>query len=215
MGILVLSSATSPAGASPETEDESGAFKSEGDRTSTSKRGVLFVGSSSIKLWRTRIYFPTLPCTNVGAFGFHISDVNHSVARIVYPHEPKVIIFYAGDNDIAAGMSPEKVLFDYQQFVHRVRQHLPDTSIVFISIKPSVLRQSQWARMRQANRLIEDFCRSDEHLSYADVATPMLDAMGSPRRDLFAPDGLHLNAEGYRLWTGIVSPIIELAYHES
>jgi lysophospholipase L1-like esterase len=91
---------------------------------------------------------------------------------------------------------------------------LPHIRIVFISIKPSVLRRPLWAKMRQANRLIQAFCRSDEHLAYADVATPMLDDAGSPRRDLFAPDGLHLNGEGYRLWTGVVSPIVERAFSE-
>ncbi len=200
--------------ASARSDDENGSSETGEDRVGSAKHGLLFVGSSSIKLWHLGTYFPNLPCTNVGVGGFHISDVNHAIARLVFPHEPKVIIFYAGDNDIAAGKTAGQVLASYREFVHRVRGHLPDARVVFISIKPSILRRSLWGRMRQANQLIEEFCRSDPHLTYADVATPMLDTMGSPRRDLFAPDGLHLNGEGYRLWTGVISPIVERAYSE-
>ncbi len=207
MATFVLSSLTRQALAG--AEEETGEVQ-----PSAAKHGLLFVGSSSIRLWQVTTYFPSLPCTNVGVGGFHISDVNHALGRLVFPHEPKVIVFYAGDNDIAAGKTPGQVLTSYREFVHRVRGQLPDARIVFISIKPSVLRRALWGKMRQANRMIEQFCRSDERLAYADVATPMLDGVGSPRRDLFAPDGLHLNGEGYRLWTGVISPIVERAYNE-
>jgi lysophospholipase L1-like esterase len=127
----------------------------------------------------------------------------------VLPYEPRVIVFYAGDNDIAAGASPEIVLFDFHTFVELVHDKLSDTRILFLSIKPSPVRHELWGRMQEANRLIESLCSGDYRLRYVDVATAMLDAEGNPRRELFLEDGLHMNTLGYRLWTEVVSPVVE------
>jgi lysophospholipase L1-like esterase len=185
------------------------AFDSWDSQNAFPRDGVLFVGSSSIRMWRTAESFPDLPVINRGFGGSHISDVVHYVDRVVLKYAPRGVVFYAGDNDIAAGKSPERVARDFRRFVEIVHQLLPATRIYYLPIKPSVARWKLWPQMQEANALIAHLCDNDERLEYIDTATPMLGDDGQPRKDLLIDDGLHLNAEGYRVWTTIVHPYLE------
>lgn len=184
-------------------------------KNSFASDAVLFVGSSSIKLWPTRESFGELPVINRGFGGSQISEVNHFAERIVLRYAPKVIVFYAGDNDMAAGKSPKRVFDDYREFVKIVHGKLPRTRIVFVSIKPSGRRWSLWPVMAQANKMVEDFSGTDRRLIYFDSATPLLAGDGKPDAKLFLKDNLHLNADGYRVWTRLLRPVIEEAMRPS
>jgi len=153
---------------------------------------VLFVGSSSIRMWRTAECFAGLAVINRGFGGSQISDVNYFVDRIVLKYQPKVIVFYAGDNDIAAGKSAERVLQDYRRFVQIVRRKLPATPIIYVGIKPIGSRWTLWPAMKQANSMIEQLCDKDPRLLYFDSATPLLDAQGKPNAELFLKDTQHI-----------------------
>jgi lysophospholipase L1-like esterase len=187
-------------------EAEIAAFESWDKKNAVPRDAVLFVGSSTIRLWPTAESFPHLPVVNRGFGGSHISDVNHFAQRIVLKYEPRVIVFYAGDNDIADGKSPQRVAGDFQAFVRRVQQRLPDTQIIYLSIKPSLARWKLWPTMQQANARVKKLCRGDHRLRYVDTAAAMLGPDARPRADLLLDDGLHLNAAGYREWTALLSP---------
>ena len=186
-------------------------FEDWDSRNSFPSDAVLFVGSSSIRLWPTRECFKELPVINRGFGGSQISEVNTYAKRIVLPYAPKAIVFYAGDNDIAAGQSAERVLADYKAFTKLVHASLPATRIIFISIKPSRSRWALWPVMSEANEMIRDFSRKDKRLFYFDGAAPLLGADGLPNLELFMPDKLHLNGKGYEVWTKLLRPIIEEA----
>ncbi|QDU38132.1 GDSL-like Lipase/Acylhydrolase [Maioricimonas rarisocia] len=168
--------------------------------------GVLFVGSSSIRLWDLEKSFPGLDAINRGFGGSHTADAVHYFDRIVAPHKPRVIAMYAGDNDIAGNKPPCQVLDDFRQFVSKVEETLPGTKVVYIAIKPSLKRWNLVHKMRAANALIEAECVEKDHLEYVDIDAPMLGEDGMPREELFANDGLHLSPAGYELWTELVRP---------
>ena len=172
------------------------------------KNAVLFVGSSSIRLWNLSKSFPGLDAINHGFGGSQIADSVQFAPRIVNKYEPRLIVFYAGDNDIGFGKKPEQVAADFRAFAAVVHKDLPQTKILFLSIKPSILRWKLWDKAQRANAEIEDFCKRDNRLVYVDIATPMLGEDGKPRSELFAPDGLHLNAKGYELWASILWPML-------
>ena len=172
---------------------------------------VLFVGSSSIRMWPTRECFGEFAVLNRGFGGSQISDVNYFVERIVLRYGPKVIVFYAGDNDVAAGKSARRVFEDYEKFIKLVHKKLPGTRIIYIGIKPSGSRWSLWPVMNQANTMIKDFSGKDGRLYYFDSATPLLSSDGKPNADFFLKDQLHLNDKGYEVWTKRLRPIIEKA----
>lgn len=172
---------------------------------------VLFVGSSSIRMWRTHDCFPDLPVLNRGFGGSHISDVLHFADRLVLPYKPRVIVFYAGDNDIAAGKSAQRVFEDYHKFVGIVHARLPETRIIFLAIKPSESRWSLWPEAKKANELMQHVCGPDGEVLYADLARPLLGSDGKPRSELFLGDKLHLNAAGYKVWTEALTPVLQQA----
>lgn len=170
------------------------------------QHAVLFIGSSSIVKWTTLARdFPGVPVINRGFGGSELSDTVFYADRIAIPYRPRLIVVYAGENDLQLGQSAQEVFASFQAFHRKIHAALPQTRIVYISIKPSPSRAKIRDKVIAANTLIAAECRRDPRLAFADVYTPMLDAKGEPRAELFVKDLLHLNATGYALWTPIVA----------
>ena len=173
------------------------------------RHGVLFVGSSSIRMWTTLAAdFPGVPVINRGFGGSAIADSTYFADRIVVPYHPRLIVMYAGDNDIAEGCTPRQVLEEFEAFVARVRRDLPDVAVAYVSIKPSIARASMWPRMHEANRLIAAWSKTQSRVAFVDVAAAMLDAHGKPRVALFRDDGLHMTPAGYAIWVRALKPVL-------
>ncbi|MGO8928620.1 MAG: SGNH/GDSL hydrolase family protein [Limisphaerales bacterium] len=174
------------------------------------KDAVLFIGSSSIRFWTNLGQaFPGHKVLNRGFSGSQLSDSVAFVHRIVTPYRPKLVLLYAGDNDIASGKSPQRVLNDFKAFVSRIHAALPHTHIAYIAIKPCPAREKYLDHVKTANRLVQEYTASDNRLLFIDVFTPMLTKAGRPRADLCISDGLHPNAQGYELWASIIRPILD------
>ena len=140
--VVILSSSTS----AEEKRDFSrwekaiAAFEEQDAKKPPPQNAIVFVGSSSVRLWKLQKSFPDLQTINRGFGGSQIVDSVHFAERIILKHEPRIVALYAGDNDIAAGKSPTQVAADFKQFVKSVRIMLPKTRIIFIAIKPSIKR---------------------------------------------------------------------------
>lgn len=203
------SNASEPAPASAEQawyEPEIRAFE-EADRAAPPAAGmVLFVGSSSIRMWDSleRDMAPA-PVLKRGFGGSRTGEVLAVFDRIVRPYKPRVIVYYCGDNDLgtdntdAAGAAEGFIAFD-----RRARDLWPDVRVLYIAIKPSIARWRNWDAMRRANEIVRAYCDATPGAEFLDIATPMLGADGTPDPTLFLGDGLHLNAKGYALWTSVV-----------
>jgi lysophospholipase L1-like esterase len=186
------------------------AFEAADKTNPPPRNAILLLGSSSIRLWKDApAQFPEHRLINRGFGGSHLADSVAFTERIVLPYQPKLVLLYAGDNDIAAGKSPEQVATDFKAFVTKVQAALPATRIAFIAIKPSPSRLKFLPAIKTANRLIQESIAGQPQLEYVEVFTPMLGADGQPRAELFVGDQLHLNDAGYKLWAGIVKPVLE------
>jgi lysophospholipase L1-like esterase len=170
--------------------------------------GVVFVGSSSIRLWPrlAQEFGPGTPVINRGFGGSTLADCHAFAWELVVQYRPRQVVVYAGDNDLAEGRTPAQVLESFKGFVAAVRQELPAARIDFISIKPSPLRAALVPQAREANALLAAYVATLPDAGFIDVFTPMLDAAGAPRADLYGPDRLHMNAAGYALWRELVGP---------
>ena len=213
LGVMLLAAAVwmggRPAAQADQWAKDMAAFE-EQDRTSPFQPGgIVFVGSSSIRLWSLPASFPGRPILNRGFGGSQIADSVRHAGLLVIKHKPRTVVFYAGDNDIAAGKTPQTVLGDYKAFVGKVHGALPQARIAFIGIKPSIQRWALVARVREANTLVRAFCESDDRLGFVDVDGQMLGWDEKPRKDLLVADGLHLSPKGYELWTMLVRPFLE------
>jgi len=207
--LIAASSAYPQKSPGPETWEPAIRKFEEGDRQHPPEKGaVLFIGSSSIRMWESLAEdFPGVKVLNRGFGGSEIADSTHYAGRIIVPYRPRMIVLYAGDNDLANGRSADQVSDEFKEFVERVRKELPSVKIAFISIKPSLARWSLVKQMRSANEKIRTYIEKQKGLSYIDVFTPMLQG-GEVRKDLFGSDGLHMNSAGYKLWTSIVRPYL-------
>jgi lysophospholipase L1-like esterase len=171
---------------------------------------VLFIGSSSIRLWTSLATdFPEVRTLNRGFGGSEIADSTRFADRIVAPYHPRAIVMYAGDNDLEAGNSPQQVRDDFAAFVRTARAADPSVPIAFIAIKPSMARKALLPKIREANTLVRDWAATQQDVAYLDIFTPMLGADGQPQARWFIQDGLHMNRTGYELWIGVVRPWVD------
>ena len=168
------------------------------------KHAIIFIGSSSVRLWKLDKSFPGLDAVNRGFGGSQLADSVSYAPRLLSKQQPRIVVLYAGDNDLAAGKSPEQVAADFQAFVKIVQKDLPKTKIVYLSIKPSPSRWKLADKVVKANALIAEACKQDERLVFVDVFKPMLGSDDKPRPELFRADNLHMNDKGYELWTSIL-----------
>jgi len=184
-------------------------FAAADEATPFAPGGVVFVGSSSIRLWDLAAAFPGRPVLNRGFGGTQIADSVRYVERLVIRHKPRAVVFYAGDNDLSAGRTPQQVQDDFRAFVGRVHDALPETRVAFIGIKPSIARWALIDKVREANRLVRADCDRDDRLGFVDVDAAMLGWDARPRPELFIEDGLHMSPAGYEIWNLLVRPFTQ------
>lgn len=216
---LLAALATPRPGAGQAAPADTGRFESEIRQFEQADRqappppgGVLFVGSSSIRMWCTLDRdFPTLRVLNRGFGGSETSDVLHYAERVVVPYRPRVIVLYAGDNDLASGRTPAEVGAAVGRFAALVHARLPGTRLIYLAVKPSPARAALLPQVRATNALLRASARADSLARYVDVFTPMLGRDGRPRAALFGGDGLHMSSAGYALWQAALAPALAAA----
>lgn len=195
-------------------QNEIDAFKQWDAKNSYPAHAVLFVGSSSIRFWKSHDGFPSLPIINRGFGGSHISDVQYYYDQVIYKYRPAMIVFYCGDNDIAANKPVEQVVGDYKELTDRILHDFPDIVFIYLPIKPSSSRWQYWPKMAETNRRIKEYNSHNSHLLYIDTATPLLGKDGRPDDSLFRTDHLHLNAKGYAIWNHLLSAKLISLYNK-
>jgi lysophospholipase L1-like esterase len=213
MAVGLAAAETPKADPPPEPfADEIRAFRQWDSENAVPARPVLFVGSSTIAMWRTAESFPDLPVVNRGFGGSQFPDLWRYRQDVIlrYP-APACIVLYCGDNDIAAGRSPEQVAADFAELHGAIRAAFPKTTLIYLTIKPSPSRWEIWPKHRRANELIAAQCALEPLAAVADIATPLLTTGNPPADTLFLPDKLHLSEAGYRLCTGVLRPFIDQA----
>jgi len=175
-------------------------------------RPILFVGSSSIRLWT---HLPTSihgrPVLNRGFGGSRFKDLLRFFNRVVLPYGPSVVVVYEGDNDLAEGQTPAEIAQDLAVFLERAETELRGTSILLLTVKPSPSRVHLLEVQSEFNRRLKLLPQSHPRVRVIDVASPLLDSRGKPDPRFFAADRLHLNADGYEAWRQPVLDAIELS----
>lgn len=170
---------------------------------------VLFVGSSSIRMWESLATdFPGIPVLNRGFGGSRMDDVLRYADRVVFRYKPRAIVLYEGDNDLQDGRTPARIAGDVAEFLSRVRTTLPQARVVCLAVKPSPSRWNLAEKVRQTNALLQAVVAQDTMATYVDVYTPMLGADGRPRAELFLADSLHMTPAGYAIWRDAVAPAL-------
>ena len=215
VGMLVVCGLTVSAQTNPDPkrfEKDIAAFEAEDAAAPPPAGAALFVGSSSIRYWDVAGAFPGMKTIKRGFGGSHVSDNIFYADRIIVRYKPKLIVFYAGDADVAASKSADVIAADYRTLIATVHNRLPGTPMVIIGTKPSPSHWKQMDTIRRANAQLKAIVAADPLLRYADAETALLGADGQPRAELYTENRLNLNEEGYRAWTAALKPAIEEAW---
>ena len=194
--------------AADKWEKDIAAFEAQDKLQPPPENGIVFVGSSTIRMSKTGEAFPDLKVINRGFGGSEIADAVKYADRIVLPYKPRIVVLFAGGNDINAGKTPEKVADDFKALVAKIHGALPRTRVYYLSLFPNVKRRAQDEKCVQVNELIRAFTKTDERLGYVDTAAKMRAADGGPRPELLRADGLHMNDDGYKIWNEMVGAVL-------
>lgn len=190
-------------------EKEIGLFEKKDREAFPPAGATLFVGSSSIRLWPDlAASFPELTVIQRGFGGSKTDDVLHFFDRIVTPYRPATIVYFAGTNDLVSGSTSEQVAANTLAFVERVGQELPGTKVIILSNNYSVSRRRMADAYRRADALIQDKLPQHSFARMVDVTTPLLQPDGIPNPAYYVADSVHLNPEGYRIWTATLRKVL-------
>ena len=191
-------------------EKEISTLEQEDQPKKPKKGSIVFTGSSSIRLWENLPeYFPGKRILNRGFGGSQTDEVVYFADRLITTYKPKQVVIYSGDNDIAAGKTPEKVLADFEALFTKIRKATPRATVTFISIKPSPSRKQHLPNINRANALIKEFLEKEKRTAYVDVYNPMLLPSGKPKPELFRADSLHMTKAGYDIWAEVLKPYLK------
>lgn len=189
--------------------DEIARFDEADAKSPPEKGGVVFAGSSSIRLMPVGELFPGLKGLNRGFGGSHISEVNHYLDRCVLRYEPSVVVFYCGTNDLWDKKSPDQVEEDFGEFRRRLFERLPEVRLIVMAIRPSPARESIRKNEAEMNARFRKIADGDERITYVSGSWDrFLDEKGEPVAGLFVEDRLHMSAAGYRVWKELLTPLL-------
>jgi len=189
-------------------EKDIAAFEEKDKAAPPPQNEIVFVGSSTIRMWKTAEAFTDLKVLNRGFGGSQLSEAVTYAERIILPYKPRIVVVFSGGNDINAKKTPEQVAESFKALVGKIHGALPKTKIYYLSLFPNVKRKEQDAACVKVNDLIQAFIKTDERMGYIDTASKMRAADGGPRPELLLNDGLHMNADGYKIWNEIVGAVL-------
>ena len=185
-------------------------YQKENKRLSNRSCDVLFLGSSSINLWDT-IYedFAPLKLIRRSYGGATLRDMIYNYATIAKGYKPKAIVLDV-ENDLGShkeGVNAVKCFDLFRIFIAKLKKEYPNTPLFVVSLKPSQHKADQLKDQLIVNTLLEQNA-TEQQYTYIDITKVMYDEEGNLRTDIFKEDNLHMNAEGYKLWTAIIKPLL-------
>lgn len=188
---------------------EISAFKKADSIQMPTKNGILFVGSSSLRMWKDlETTYKSYNAINRGFGGSNLEQAIYYADDIIFPYQPKQIVIYSGENDISEGNTPEITFDRFKILFKLIRKKLTESTISYISIKPSISREKLMPQMIYTNELIKSFLSAHANTSFIDVFHPMLQPNGKVISDIFLQDNLHMNQKGYDIWLKAITPYL-------
>lgn len=178
------------------------------DKTETHPEdAILFIGSSSIRLWETiDDDMAPYPAIQRGFGGSRFSDVAVYAKRLIQPHRYRALVLFVG-NDVSGketDATPEQVVDWFQRVVGVSRAQSPEAPVFCIAVTPTMSRWEAWPKIQEVNAALQAACAADVSLHFIPTASAYLNGEGEPRPELFREDRLHQTAQGYQIWAAII-----------
>jgi hypothetical protein len=190
--------------------DEIRQFKKKDSISMPASKGIVFVGSSSLRMWTDlEQTFKSYGAINRGFGGSELVHANDYINELILKYKPRQVVIYSGENDVAAGASADQTVERFTTLFTNIRKNLPKATITFVSMKLSPSRAQFSKIILEANSRIKEYISKEKNASYVDIASKMLDDQGGYRPELFQPDMLHMKPSGYEIWTKEITPFLK------
>jgi lysophospholipase L1-like esterase len=190
-------------------ENEIRSYEKQDSISMPAKGQILFIGSSSFRIWKT---FATdlagISAINRGFGGSTMTDALYYFDRMVLTYAPSTVVVYEGDNDLAKGKSPEELAKEYEDFSNILKKSLPKTKLVYLAVRPSLSRIALVEKQKQFNTWLENYCKSQKGRFFLDMHSPFYLPDGTVMPDIFIADRLHLNEKGYQIFSAKIREFI-------
>jgi lysophospholipase L1-like esterase len=182
-------------------------FRTADSITAPPANPILFVGSSSFRMWKdVKEYFPGYTILNRGFGGSGIPHLIQYADDVIFKYQPRQIVIYCGENDLGPNVSGEYIAGKFKELFQLIRSKMPDVPVAYISMKPSPRREKFIVAMKDGNKRIKKFLKKQKKTAYIDVFSAMRNADGTVKTDIFLEDNLHMNSKGYKIWQPLIQP---------
>ena len=152
-----------------------------------------------------------MPLIQRGYGGAHFRDLIFYIDTILNHHDLSMIVCFVA-NDISQKKSNESVkiiLRNYDYVIKRIRKKHPSLPIIQISITPTESRWHLWSKINELNLALKEYCDTHSKMVFLETTSHFLNAEGIPKKELFRTDKLHLNNDGYALWSSLIRSQVE------
>ncbi len=188
-------------------EDDVAALEERDRRETDPDDAILFLGSSSIRLWDTiaRDMAP-YPVIQRGYGGAKLIDLIHYADRLLARHQPRAIVIFVA-NDIVkpdSDVTPDEAARRFAELLGIVRKRFPTTPVFWVEVTLTPLRADAWNLVRAATTEIRRVIDGDPNCHFIGTADEYRTANLQPRPELFNDDRLHQNEAGYAIWSRII-----------
>lgn len=185
-------------------------FKKQDAQNFPPKNANLFIGSSSFTLWKdVNSYFPQHTIVNRAFGGSTLKDLLFYFNDLVPKYQPKQIVIYCGENDLANPETPaDSAVARFKRLYKMIRNYDSKVPVAYVSIKPSPSRYEHMSKFKEANKDIKKFLRCKRKSKFIDVYDAMLKEDGRALPHIFLKDSLHMNQEGYKIWQKRIQPYL-------
>ena len=184
-------------------------FEAEDNAYPPTAENIVFVGSSTIRLWDLNRDFPEWHAINRGFGGSTYEGLADNAPRIFAAHHPRLVVVYSGDNDISKGQTPEEVFGHFKRFANWLREQRPETRLIILSTKLSIKRLESYPKMAEFNEKVRAWTKDNPWTTFLDTEPLIKGADGKVRADYYQDDGLHLNEAGYNAWAELVKQAVK------
>ena len=186
-------------------QDEVAAFQMQDSVYGIDHKEIVFTGSSSIRMWKSlEDDMVGLDVVNRGFGGSTLKELHYYSEDLIYKYKPQLVVVYCGENDISEGASALDAYNAFKVFHEEFQRKLPESEMIYVSMKPSISRWDIWQDFVKANDLISEYCSANNRISYLDISEAMINIDGTIDTSIFIEDGLHMNESGYAIWTDII-----------
>lgn len=168
---------------------------------------ILFLGSSSIRLWE-RLDHDIAPYRGInrGYGGATYHDLAVFAPRLIAPHTYAAAVVFVG-NDIL-GKPTDTPLDELDRLVRHIigvsKKHQPEAPVLLVEITPTESRFAAYPQIRKANAVLREIALTAPGVILVETNEYYLTLDRKPITDYFLEDRLHQNPTGYELWGTLI-----------